>query len=870
MSEISKSDDVYSYCDIHDGFYIIEKYKNKKTCEYNNTFAQLLGYENFSELSDKDLIQLIHPDDAIKFKLTEKSVSSENPFLTIELRLVKKDGVPIYVQCSIIRTSAENGHERIIHTFSEITGKNSTNHEPEQSLSMLGILTPDINSAIIECIVNLNKSRIISLKINNRNNLAESECMFYDSGFISKLTSYIHPDERQTVAEKISHHSLWTSFIHGNYTKSFECHMIYSDKKYIPVHVTLNLKKDPSTDDVLLTMFANNIDGQIKSSAELIRKSGQNITKGLFTKVPFKLNVDEFFEKKSFNGCLSALYLLDLDGFRRINNSLGYETGDKILQTVADNLGLVSDSAILGHLYGNEFLVFVENLASYDELNITAKKMCDVCKNIKITGIDTGMISGSVGVAFAPLHGTDYETLFKKADNALYNAKCFGKNRYAIYIGTDDNIQTGTQIDSLTKNINLDEFKKEASVAILKNNINYNLYNADIKKFRNFNHYYGYEAGDRILRDISDIIKSYLKPGEFFTRIFADNFLILTIADEPENENRRISSILDKVQNIAELSSHKTFFAIGRVEITNSNRYIEFEHLIDCAVIAHRNAKTAEGNTFVTFNSNMENEGLQKYQILSELKNALKNNEICTYVQPQFDLLRREYVSMEALVRWKHPEKGLLVPDKFIRICEENGFISNIDFFVLEQMCVYIRSRLDEHLHIFPVAVNQSQLTIHEKGYFKRITSLINKYDIPPKYIELEVTESAYVNNIDSTIQILSSLREFGFKISMDDFGAGYSSLNVLKDIPIDILKIDKGFLTRGLTEKKPKEIIKSITNMAHNINVRVVCEGVEFPQQIQFLEEIGCELVQGYLFGKPMPYEELADFIEEYKLSVK
>ena len=163
--------------------------------------------------------------------------------------------------------------------------------------------------------------------------------------------------------------------------------------------------------------------------------------------------------------------------------------------------------------------------------------------------------------------------------------------------------------------------------------------------------------------------------------------------------------------------------------------------------------------------------------------------------------------------------------------------------------------------------MNQSQITIHEKGYLKRLTDLVEKYKIPPEYIELEVTESACVNNLRETISILSALREYGFRISMDDFGTGYSTLNLLKDIPVDALKIDRAFLTENLVEKKPTEIIKSITNMAHNINIRVVCEGVEFPQQLPFLEKIGCELAQGFLFGRPMPYEEVASFIDSSEI---
>ncbi len=722
------------------------------------------------------------------------------------------------------------------------------------------------SDTVFFCLTNLSQSKILSFSQYTLNFKHVSEKLFYNSSFITHLTSSIHPDERKLIAEQLSPKNLWNLYLHGTGNLELQYRMKSMQQKYIWVQASLNFIKDLPSDDVIFTIDVKDLNREELSETEFIRNTKHDSITGFYTKIPFKNSVNEFFEKKTFNGSLNVLYVIDFDGFKNINNSFGYDVGNQVLLSASENIKNIYPTAILGRLYGDKFLLFADNISSYDDLNITARKICHICKDINVPAIDTTSLSVSVGVAFAPLHGLDFDTLYAKADNALYNAKRFGKNKYAIYIDSShsENNNHTESIYNVTTGMNIDEFKKEFSAAILRENVNYRLYNGDIKNFRNINHYFSYETGDRILKEVSEILQSSLMPGEFFTRIFADNFLVLTRFEDEESSMQRLNQLCKNVTDIPEISEHKAYFSIGVLDIDNSNRHIEFEHLLDCAIIAHRNARKDEGTSVVKFSTDMTNESLKKYEIISELKQAIKCGQICTYVQPQYDLIKREYVSMEALVRWNHPIKGLLSPDKFIEICEKNGFISNIDFCVLEQMCSYLQNRIKQNLRILPIAINQSQITIHEPGYFKRITELVEKYEIPPQYIELEVTESAYVNNLSYTIEILNRLKDYGFTISMDDFGTGYSCLNLLKDLPIDILKIDRGFLTQGLTEKKPKEIIKSITNMAHNIDVRVICEGVENPQQIPFLEEIGCELAQGYLFGKPMPYSEVEDFIKK------
>lgn len=582
-------------------------------------------------------------------------------------------------------------------------------------------------------------------------------------------------------------------------------------------------------------------------TAASVKKDGK-----LHTRETFRNEVNSFISSCSEEGKYHALYILDLNGFMDITRNYGNAAGQKVLDSVTDALLSFGHNSVVGKMYGDEFMLFVKNVDSYDSINIAARQISKICSSISINESGTAKVSGCTGIAFSPVHGNDFDTLYKKAELALHSAKRFDRNMYAIY---------SEEKSSDRRQLSLTDFSEKCAEAV-RGGGTWHLYNADIKNFRNINLILGYENGDLILQEVCGMLQEFLKPGEYFTRIFGDNFLLMTRAYDTAAVISRMNEINARLQTLNIRGIGEITFAAGFIAIDDSNRETEFEKLIDCSVIAHEKAKNEKGTSFVRFEPGMGDEEFRKYEILSELPEALKNGQICTFVQPQYDIIKREYVSMEALVRWNHPVRGLLSPDSFIGVCEENGYISRIDFCVLEQMCAMIRGRLDLKLRTLPVAVNQSQFTIHEPGYAERVISLIEKYDIPPEYIELEVTESACVNKLRETVDIINRLREYGFRISMDDFGAGYSTLNLLKDIPVDALKIDKEFLSRNLEETKPAEIIRSIISMAHNINIRVICEGVELEQQVQFLENTGCEIAQGFLFGKPMPYDEVEEFI--------
>ena len=215
------------------------------------------------------------------------------------------------------------------------------------------------------------------------------------------------------------------------------------------------------------------------------------------------------------------------------------------------------------------------------------------------------------------------------------------------------------------------------------------------------------------------------------------------------------------------------------------------------------------------------------------------------------------------LVRWIDPERGMILPGDFIPVFEQNGFIMKLDYYVWEKTCQLLRRWLDEGRNPYPISVNVSRVSLYNPRLAEVLGDLVKQYDIPPRLLQLELTESAYTTNQQSTKAIMSTLQQMGFCILMDDFGSGYSSLNVLKDIEVDVLKIDMKFLSNTENEARSENILAAVVRMAKWLNLPVIAEGVERKEQVLFLRSIGCEFVQGYYFAKPMPVEDFEKQVE-------
>ncbi|MEG0378169.1 MAG: EAL domain-containing protein, partial [Eubacterium sp.] len=257
------------------------------------------------------------------------------------------------------------------------------------------------------------------------------------------------------------------------------------------------------------------------------------------------------------------------------------------------------------------------------------------------------------------------------------------------------------------------------------------------------------------------------------------------------------------------------------------------------------------------YNDDIRNRILEKQEIENDMQRGIDHEEFMVYIQPKYSLKTLSIKSGEALVRWKHPKKDIIPPDMFIPLFEENGFIVQLDMYMLKKVCKQLRTWIDSGKTPVSISVNQSRLHLHNPNYLRTIIQILETYQISPKWIELEITESAFFEDTEKMIEILNSLHEAGFKISMDDFGSGYSSLNMLQEITVDVLKIDKNFFKDSSNSDRGKKIVDNIITMASDLDIVVVAEGVETKEQVEFLKKTDCDLVQGYFFSKPLPMDE-------------
>ncbi len=411
--------------------------------------------------------------------------------------------------------------------------------------------------------------------------------------------------------------------------------------------------------------------------------------------------------------------------------------------------------------------------------------------------------------------------------------------------------------DSLTGISTLHRFKKNVKQILLDNpDKEYVLISSDFDKFKYINDTIGYDAGDDLLRMFAEFISKESVMNLCACRMYSDDFLALfefvdevTIIDYIEMMSERFAKELKKKYVNVKLTISSGACVVDR----NST---DIMSAIDNATTARKYAKEDNGNCCVFFNDKMKEKIRMEFEIISNMEKALAHNEFKVYFQPKVSLETGDMVGAEALVRWVKSDGTIMPPDKFIPLFEKNGFVVNLDFFVYEEVCRFLREWIDKGINVVPISVNVSRIHLYDENFVKNFIEVVDKYNLPYEFLELELTESIFLDDTNMAITVMRLFRELGFKVSIDDFGAGYSSLNLLKEMTSDVLKLDKEFFGRGGLGKEEQIIVSSIVGMAKQLNMKVLSEGVETVDQVKFLKGIACDMAQGYLFAKPMPKE--------------
>ena len=300
------------------------------------------------------------------------------------------------------------------------------------------------------------------------------------------------------------------------------------------------------------------------------------------------------------------------------------------------------------------------------------------------------------------------------------------------------------------------------------------------------------------------------------------------------------------------------------------DRELPIEQMCDRAMLAARSVKGKYDNYFAYYNSNLRDKLLRQQAIIDSMERALEEEQFQIYFQPKYRISDEWLAGAEALIRWKHPEWGMLSPAEFIPLFERNGFITQLDQFVWKKVCEVLAKWKKEEDLDFQVSVNVSRADIYGIDIVDVLTSIIQDYNLAPEQLHLEITESAYTENSQQLIEVVNHLRELGFIIEMDDFGSGYSSLNILNQMPIDVLKLDMKFIQSETEKPINQGILRFIMELARWMRLSVVAEGIETREQLERLTEVGCDYVQGYYFARPMPIDEFEKFMKNEQLQRK
>ena len=511
---------------------------------------------------------------------------------------------------------------------------------------------------------------------------------------------------------------------------------------------------------------------------------------------------------------------------------------------LADDFRAVFDERPFGQILAEDEIAEEKTVATYharmDEIT-HAKEPAACFMECSLKGAEGEWTWYRIGFV-CPVPGGDVSIVLTHMDNELRN-----NDRYIKMV----------EYDELTGLLNRKGFCKRVVRALQKDEAGaraggYAVVCFDVERFKVINDVFGVEEGNRLLRYIAEIISQKAKPGDIFGRAGADQFVIFT-----KNTGSALEEKIERlIKNISEYDVSISVSCNVGIYITGESR-ISVDNMIDRAVLAQADIKGSYAQKYNYYSEDLRKDMLSEQEIVGVMETALVQEQFVVYYQPQYNHSTGMLVGAEALVRWKHPERGLISPGVFIPIFENNGFINKIDFYVFSQVCKFLRKCADNGLHLVPVSINFSRYDVFQVDFVDRLEDIRKRHRVDAKYLRVEITESTAMGTGRHINEVIQKLHKCGYMVEMDDFGSGYSSLNVLKDIELDIIKLDMLFLEENAESNRGGTIVSSMIRMAKWLGIPVIAEGVETVKQADFLRSIGCDYIQGYLYSRPIPEEE-------------
>lgn len=420
-----------------------------------------------------------------------------------------------------------------------------------------------------------------------------------------------------------------------------------------------------------------------------------------------------------------------------------------------------------------------------------------------------------------------------------------------------EDIPQNDEMQSVLKNMaKLKRFRRNVNNLIFETSADIAFIQFDIRKFKIINDSYGEKFGDEILNFIREQLGEICHEKQYFINLRSDVFMVVTEYEKEEDVVELIHSLDKRINCFKDVKLHMSY---GVYTIEDKN--MELRQMEDRAAMARKASKNNILTNILFYKEQFKDLLYNRKFIEENMQAAITEKQFLMYLQPKYSIAKNEIIGAEALVRWRHPKRGMIYPDQFIPVIEENGFIKKVDYYIWEKACRFIKKCENSGISSCPISVNVSRVHLRDNECIRVLSDLIRDIDIPKTLLELEITESADNQQVSRKAM---QLKEEGFTLLMDDFGSGYSSLNILLETPFDVIKLDKKFMENMMVSSKGRLILEQVVSMAEKLDLGLLAEGVETKEQVDLLQSIGCDYVQGYYYAKPMPEEDFFALLEK------
>lgn len=832
----------------------------------NNGFYQLSGYSRieYEEKFDNICIGLLHKDDLQMVKEEIEDALRNRKILSLEYRIIRRSGEIrwSYLNGSLI--NSDDGPPVFLCVIMDITMQKEYEKQLEMMQKKQQILAELTHETLWEYDLNTDQQ----MRSGNLENTFSTEPLILNYKQYIQKNSIIHPDDLNTFFSQLypgkSNRKQVKAEIRmknniGIYTWYRMQGVIIYDENNAPIQIIGKTVDIDSTKQQFLRLQEE------ASHDELTR---------LFNQSAIRTHADEYLACKPSDAAC-ALLLIDLDHFKIIADHYGRLVTDMIISRIVVLITEIFPDELVGRIDNDQFVIFYKNILSRNELKKKAGEICKSISEIALENYPDLQVSSSIGYFVTKEANYTYDLMLMRANVAIRTIKSRGGNGVDAYgmlyrqkqlPGSTKNDSSRNYYDNLTGLYTLPAFIIEAN-KVIKNNqdttSHFAIFYSDINRFRAFNLNYGFTVGNKILKYFARVLEESRQTDEICCHIDNDHFICLLKYKNPHDLASRFNILKDRLlAKDANIEDYFRFTITAGIYLARKSD-MDINYMIDKADYARLSTKKlTDTSHYAIYTKELEKLEQAQLDLENSIENAIENHEFVPYLQPKYSLINEKPVAIEALTRWERSDGSVLLPEYFIPILERNGFIVELDFYIIEQSLKVIRGWMEQKKTILPIAFNISGAHLKTTNFIERLVALMKQYAIPIQYLELEIPEKVFVKNSEQLSYLIEELTDIGFKITIDDFGKEYSALNLLRDLPIHCIKLDNDFFHAKIQQKKERIIFKKIIEMAKELGIHVLCEGVETNLQAEQLKSFGCDIVQGFLYHNPMRIEEFEHYI--------